>query len=68
VSKFVTMIQRMFSGDSVAKSVVARDVVSLTSPTRHCLIVLRNAMKAEMSLKEKFRFPLFFLGVNCCRI
>ncbi len=51
---FVTLVQRMFSNDSVAKSVIARDVVTLTTPTRHCLTVLRQVVRQEMSAREPF--------------
>ncbi len=51
---FATLVQRMFSGDTVAKSVIARDVVTLTTPTRHCLVVLRNVVRQEMAAREPF--------------
>lgn len=51
---FVSVMQRMFGTDPVAKSVVARDLVALTSPTKHGLIVLRNAVKAELARENRF--------------
>lgn len=48
------IVQRMFAADSVGRSAVARDLVIVTTPTRHCFTLLRNAVHSECVLKDRF--------------